>query len=701
MLNQYLVERSSTGDYVSGKTSYRTAPTKRKAIDPKILKEGFMAHHYQFVLRPSEDFMLESTPIRAVPSVARLTSQPSAMPPLDYLSTNRTQQMTVGLETALKSLDSVLNWDYILFVTVSIPIDEYTCPICLDQPTVPRMTSCGHIFCFSCILRSMNSQKSLNPQEAVKKRTCPMCSSNTGATELRPVIYQVTSDHHPQPGREESFTLVCRHKDAAAVVLGDAYTRASAHHTKWLIPTYGSDDATFSRYCFATEGLLEQHFEQEVRDLQRRLDGFKALPRPLSDDDTYEYQSLDEALQLLLVSGFNYSQYSEHKQSLLRRLSPLSAGKFPSFEESNSGCMVHTSSVVDAPSSPIMARMPAQSPVLWFYQSSDGSKRYLHSLNRRMLRREYKTKDDSLPQYDGSFLPDLLTAPVIAVLSPTQDADTKATDLHTAHVPLGSTLTCVYVDLSGIVSDEVMDAFRGECEALEHRLHMQGVRERAAEDEASYHASMANEAAQARSSKYGFRGTFSQHYVPTEEEEGPGDELTAEELAWLTADGVPTPSQGSSPSLKSKQGPIDVEQLPELSSLNRGDGHSSCSSAAQKGYDTLEQCAGGSSLGASTLEDHAMNHGSQRQTKRIEAIVAADRQRVSSEVLCPPMTSEHQDPSPLVQDANPFAVLQAGRDTSQWAHRAATSDYNRLHGAAVPHAKPSWAGRPMKNNKDN
>lgn len=696
--NQYLVERSSTGEYVPGRASYRPAPPKRKHVDPKTLKEGFMAHHYQFVLRPYDDFHLSTTPIRPLPEPGKSFVRHSPMPPLDHLTSHRAQQMTTSFEVAAGAFDGVIGWDHVLFVVVSLPIDEYTCPICLEVPTTPRMTSCGHIFCFSCILRSMNAQKNLGTSYSgthpttsdpkAKKRTCPMCSATTGATELRPCIHHIISERHPQRGEEESFALVCRHKDCAVAVKGDAYERCGYDLDHWVVPCFGSEDALFSRYCFATEGLLEEHFEQELGDLQRRLHELEKLPRPYSDDDAYEHCAIEEAIQLLLTSGYNFAHHNEHKQALLRRLSPMSGDKFPPFEEGSLRMTPSHSSSLTAAVSDLshISRPPAQAPVLWFYQSADGSRRYLHSLNRRMLRKEYRARTGLANAPDGAILPPLIQAPILAVMHPIQDPDTKASDVYTAHVPLGSTLTTVYVDLTGLVSPEVMTAFEGERRGLEHKLHLNETRAKAAEEEAAFYAAQASERSQARSSQFGYRGTFSQNY--TDKAASPhaqGEELTAEELAWLAAEGGST--AGSSPSLKSRNGPVDLSQLPDLSSLEAGNCRRSSnlsSESAHKALDKME-CGNSSSVGASTLDDNIKNHGSQRQAKRMEAIVAADRQRMSSD-----MPAEPPHPTPEV---NPFAVLQSG---SQWAQRAATADYNRLHGAAVPHAKPSWAGRPMK-----
>lgn len=43
---------------------------------------------------------------------------------------------------------------------------EFTCPICLEMILSPCATSCGHIFCFSCIDESV-----------IRSNSCPSCRS--------------------------------------------------------------------------------------------------------------------------------------------------------------------------------------------------------------------------------------------------------------------------------------------------------------------------------------------------------------------------------------------------------------------------------------------------------------------------------------------------------------------------------------------
>lgn len=52
------------------------------------------------------------------------------------------------------------------------------CPICMDIPITPKMTRCGHIYCWPCILRYLD----VNEEEDVAG--CPICHSRIVKKEL-------------------------------------------------------------------------------------------------------------------------------------------------------------------------------------------------------------------------------------------------------------------------------------------------------------------------------------------------------------------------------------------------------------------------------------------------------------------------------------------------------------------------------------
>ncbi|KIJ21979.1 hypothetical protein PAXINDRAFT_105678 [Paxillus involutus ATCC 200175] len=56
-----------------------------------------------------------------------------------------------------------------------------TCPICLSPPVAPRMTKCGHVFCFPCILHYLSMSDNL------KWVRCPICFDSVNEKQLKSI----------------------------------------------------------------------------------------------------------------------------------------------------------------------------------------------------------------------------------------------------------------------------------------------------------------------------------------------------------------------------------------------------------------------------------------------------------------------------------------------------------------------------------
>ncbi|GAA6040699.1 hypothetical protein JCM8097_000881 [Rhodosporidiobolus ruineniae] len=56
------------------------------------------------------------------------------------------------------------------------------CPICLSEPTAARMTKCGHVFCYPCVLHYLALA-----DPGIKFRKCPVCHDSIYAKELKSV----------------------------------------------------------------------------------------------------------------------------------------------------------------------------------------------------------------------------------------------------------------------------------------------------------------------------------------------------------------------------------------------------------------------------------------------------------------------------------------------------------------------------------
>lgn len=105
-------------------------------------------------------------------------------------------------------------------VRVVVPRGQ-SCPICLTEDMVaPRMVSCGHIFCMTCMLNFFAVEDKPANAKAdattyVKKKRykeCPLCSTIIRKTDTKAVNFVEGNPKQgvPEIGKESNFQLMCR-----------------------------------------------------------------------------------------------------------------------------------------------------------------------------------------------------------------------------------------------------------------------------------------------------------------------------------------------------------------------------------------------------------------------------------------------------------------------------------------------------------
>ncbi|KAL2636037.1 hypothetical protein R1flu_007516 [Riccia fluitans] len=104
--------------------------------------------------------------------------------------------------------DKMLQWEDVAAVNVAAPV-PVQCPICLDSPPLcPQITTCGHIFCFPCVLRYLLMGDLDSRGDHWKK--CPLCFAMICSKELRTVL--IDDVEQKGVGDMVKFTLLMRAK---------------------------------------------------------------------------------------------------------------------------------------------------------------------------------------------------------------------------------------------------------------------------------------------------------------------------------------------------------------------------------------------------------------------------------------------------------------------------------------------------------
>ena len=74
--------------------------------------------------------------------------------------------------------DLLVDWDLIEQVVLKTSAEVPSCPICLSPPVAAKITRCGHVYCWTCILHYL----SLSDDES---RKCPICFEDVCNKDLK------------------------------------------------------------------------------------------------------------------------------------------------------------------------------------------------------------------------------------------------------------------------------------------------------------------------------------------------------------------------------------------------------------------------------------------------------------------------------------------------------------------------------------
>eukprot|EP00053_Salpingoeca_punica_P015965 m.148823 g.148823 ORF g.148823 m.148823 type:complete len:801 (+) comp16840_c0_seq1:405-2807(+) len=113
------------------------------------------------------------------------------------------------------------------------------CPICLGPPLAARITRCGHVFCWSCILHHLSTSDK-------DWHTCPLCEEHVYEKDLRSVA--IRSVQTTRPGDQIHMTLLRRPRDSVVVEAVVSWGKRSEENASsqedvfWKVRAMSGDD---------------------------------------------------------------------------------------------------------------------------------------------------------------------------------------------------------------------------------------------------------------------------------------------------------------------------------------------------------------------------------------------------------------------------------------------------------------------------
>ncbi|KAJ1951695.1 hypothetical protein EC988_003964, partial [Linderina pennispora] len=445
--------------------------------------------------------------------------------------------------------DVHVKWEWIERVVMPVQGDSVQCPICLSPPVAARVTKCGHVFCFPCVLRYL----AMETEKPDGEKKCPICwEPVAGTDDLLPVHlwnarYQpAASSSSSKPAHSASSCLpegmhitmrlmkrlrgstICLPRPTASMLFAkglaphvvteksdplDPHTNDTqrltfdSFHFPW---TFTQHAMPFAKFLLAGHTYCRDEYARELRELSEES--------KLTGNDPMAQMFIESAVALVeLAIGQTEKQSSEKlEESVL---------KAQTTDQSDEKTADHTDDF------------------RYFYQADDGQHIYMHPLYMRVLSEEHNGYTD---------LPDTLDIKLRHAVESTITGEVRQRFKILDHLPLRCDVIFIEPEIKHLVSARSLDKFRAQ---IAHREKQHAARARHLAIDEARSAAMAAAAEQAGSAiQYRSEWTREGHNRYGELQTYSGSKPDAASFPALS--GSATPAKGSA--VESPKTPRDL-----------------------------------------------------------------------------------------------------------------------------------------------
>jgi len=398
--------------------------------------------------------------------------------------------------------DVPVNWDNIQEVYLKTSGSEPTsCPICLFPPIAGKISRCGHVFCWPCILHYL----ALSDDDW---RKCPICYVNISKSDLKSV--QAITQETLGTGSMVEMRLMKRERNSTLAVPVnhpglDAFPFVNDQEENKALSKLikATPEQVLSRILIREQEELQQRYREEkdqpesifIKEalalLESRINmcletrGMFAqmppinpvVPQAVNVDTTTSgdinpdqltvSQSVDPFEDLDDVLGALPSvTKADGAKVVVGELGARVEGDRPrhassSSDASSEGEDISEETTVTADDLDIASLQPTnvdkQAPksTFYFYQDTSGQRIFLHALNLTMLVREFGSIEAC---------PTTIKARILEKDSSTMTDLLRDRLRYLRHLPVSSSFEVTELDLSSIVGKNTIAAFRDQLE---------------------------------------------------------------------------------------------------------------------------------------------------------------------------------------------------------------------------------------------
>ncbi|KAJ7455923.1 hypothetical protein B0H11DRAFT_2066296 [Mycena galericulata] len=386
-----------------------------------------------------------------------------------------------------------------------------TCPICLSPPTAPRMTKCGHVFCFPCILHYLNTSEN-------KWARCPICFDSVNEKQLKsvkwfdgPVHVEEDADG-PVAGSSSSGSALDAAFEAAPragstmrmrlMQRPQITTLALPRSHTWpsdLLPPHQApfhflpDVFDYAKFMLATPSYLVADLTRDLNELvseRRILSGMaddlgvlfvdaadakirRQIEKATALDTPFLKERIDKATRDQHDIEERFAFHEKRRKQEAAFHSPAVADVPQEFLALRPGALPTPSDAHVQSSAPAANRSnprqrrnvnppPPSTSTYYYYQAASGLPIFLHPLDIKILLAHFSSY---------AAFPDTITVRVDAVGEGSVNDDLRKRCKYLAHMPEGADVVFVEADLT-----EVIGGLEGGLKNFEGALKMRAAR---------------------------------------------------------------------------------------------------------------------------------------------------------------------------------------------------------------------------------
>lgn len=300
--------------------------------------------------------------------------------------------------------DAVVPWSAVDVVFVPRPS---ACPICLHDFRCPRITPCGHVFDYVCILQHI-----LHAGSESGGAKCPICGSAFSEDDLKACSFPQMDEL--EVGLPCAMRLVSRERRSMI-----ALPHVESHFGS--IPKGIAESPFYSRFAFADETYLMQlnaRFLDELRATQREEPDLVPFVRKAMETLKADRNRIRSRRSAARKEFFAMHQNSPNSDEAPRNQSG------------------------------------PQKDLCLFYQSRDAKQVFLHPVNHRCLRTEFGSSFDEAPfEIEGV---------VVEIERHTMAEQPRKRFRFLGHLPDGCEFAFVELDLTHMLSPQTLAEYDAE-----------------------------------------------------------------------------------------------------------------------------------------------------------------------------------------------------------------------------------------------